>query len=316
MLNLLPKLTQEQIAPFLHIKNYEYFLSYYVQSRLGRKKPILAAMKVTQSCNLRCSHCPFCQEDGDMLSWKQAVSRMKTLHRWGVRLLIFEGGEPFLWRDEKRDFRHLVEEARKLFFSVGVVTNGTFPIDVPADIVWVSIDGLRETHDRLRDESFDAAMANIDASSHPRLFAHITINAVNWREIPELVRFLSDKVHGITVQFHYPYRQDAVDEELFLPVEARHEVLESLISLKKQGMPVMDSYACLEALKVNRWQCHSWMLATVEADGTMSKGCYAKNRTDTACDRCGFAAYTEISLAYNGNIEAMLVGKHIFERTS
>jgi MoaA/NifB/PqqE/SkfB family radical SAM enzyme len=241
---------------------------------------------------------------------------MKTLHKWGVRILIFEGGEPFVWRDGERNIRHLVEEARKLFFSVGVVTNGTFPIDVHTDIVWVSIDGLRETHNRLRGESFDLAMANITASSHPRIFAHVTINAVNWQEIPDLVKFLSDNVHGITVQFHYPYKHDDVDRELFLPVEARGDVLDSLIALKKQGFPVADSYVCLEALKTNRWQCHSWMLATVEADGTMSKGCYAKNRADIACEKCGFAAHTEISLAYNGNIEAMLVGKNIFERTS
>jgi len=316
MFKLLPKISPEQLAHFKHIPDYEYVLSYYVQSKLGRKKPILGAMKLTRNCNLECAHCPFCQKNGNGLTYAKALNCMKTLYKWGVRILILEGGEPFLWHDDDHDLRKLVQEARKLFFSVGIVTNGTFPIDVKTDVVWVSIDGLRDTHNQLRGDSFDAALGNIEASEHPRIFAHVTINAANRQEIPELVKFLKDKVEGVTIQFHYPYRHDATDDRLRLPLEARREVLDTLISLKKQHLPVIDSYACLEALKTNRWECHSWMLANVEPDGTMTKGCYAKNRGAVACENCGFAAHTELSLSYNGVIEAMLVGMKIFERTT
>ena len=276
MFKLLPKISPEQLAHFKHIPDYEYVLSYYVQSKLGRKKPILGAMKLTRNCNLECAHCPFCQKDGNALTYAKALDCMKILSKWGVRILILEGGEPFLWRDGGHDVRKLVLEARKLFFSVGIVTNGTFPIDVKTDVVWVSIDGLRDTHNQLRGDSFDAAIANIEASEHPRIFAHITINALNRQEIPELVNFLKDYVAGVTIQFHYPYKEDEHDENLFVSVEARRDVLDSLISLKKQGLPITDSYACLEALKTNRWECHSWMLANVEPDGTKTRRCYAK----------------------------------------
>lgn len=309
-------LATKHYSEFAHFRHYEYFLSYYVQSRLGRKRPVLAGLKLTHACNLECIHCPFCKKNGASLSFSQVVDRMKTLHKWGVRILIIEGGEPFLWRDDDYDIRDVVEAARPLFFSVGVTTNGTFPIEVNADVVWVSIDGLKETHDRIRGESFDQALANIAASSHPRIFAHLTINTLNWQEIPELVRYLAPKVQGVTIQFHYPFDHPAEEDELFLPSEHREQVLDTLISLKKQELPVLDSYACLEALKKNTWKCQSWMIASVDPDGSMTKGCYVKNRGTIACEHCGFAAHAELSLAYSGVIEAMLVGKKIFERTT
>ena len=234
---------------------------------------------------------------------------MTALHDWGVRIVIIEGGEPFLWRDGEHDLTDVIAEAKKSFFSVGVTTNGTFPIEVDSDTVWVSIDGLRETHDRIRGKSFERIMANIEASSHPRIYAHITINSLNWKEVPELVELLSHKVKGITVQFHYPYQE--VDEGLFLPLDKRQKVLDDLIGMKRQGLRIANSYACLEALKNNRWRCRPWMIASVDPNGKLTHGCYLKGRGEIACERCGFSAHTEISLAYNGVIEAILVGKRI-----
>lgn len=306
--------TTENLMIFKHLQRYAYFIFYYLQSLLGQKNPVLGGMKLTHACNLTCKHCPFWKKKGESLSFEQVLSCMLTLYSWGVRILIIEGGEPFLWRDGTHDIRDVINEARKLFFSVGVTTNGTFPIEVDSDIVWVSIDGLKETHDRIRGDSFDSAIANIETSSHPRIYAHVTINALNWKEIPDLVKFLSSKVKGITIQFHYPYESDVADDKLLLPFDHRREVLDKLIALKKQDFHVADSYACLKALKDNRWKCHPWMIASVDPDGTMKRGCYVKDRGPISCEHCGFAAHTEISLAYSGVIGAMLAGRKIFER--
>ena len=292
---------------------YGYLLFYYLQSRLGKKKPLLGGMKITRNCNLRCRHCPFWRETNSSLSFTQALSALNTLREWGVRILIIEGGEPFLWQDGVFDIRSIVSEAKKLFFCVGVTTNGTFPIEVDADIVWVSIDGLKDTHDYIRGESFEKAIAHIEASSHPKIYAHLTINALNWEEIPELVKFLSTRVKGITVQFHYPY--SGQEERLFLPFTQRRMVLDRLIEMKRQGLPVANSYACLEALKDNRWKCRPWMIASVESNGALTHGCYVKGRGDVSCERCGFSAHTEISLAYSGVLESIWVGGKIFHRS-
>ena len=289
-----------------------YFVSYYVRSLLGSKRPVLGGIKLTHDCNLACMHCPFRRRKGESLSFAQVCSSMDTLHDLGVRLIIFEGGEPFLWRDGEYGLADVVAQAKRRFFSVGVTTNGTFPIDVEADNVWVSIDGLKETHDRIRGRCFERVMANLASSRHNNLYVHVTINTLNWREVPDLVRHLADKVRGMTVQFHYPYEE--ADEELFLPFDKRVQVLDDLIELKRQAFPVADSYACLRALKDNSWRCQPWMIASVNPSGTVVHGCYVKGRGEIACERCGFSAHTELSLAYAGVLESILVGMRIFAR--
>jgi MoaA/NifB/PqqE/SkfB family radical SAM enzyme len=299
-----------------NIKPYTYLIRYYLSSLLGQKNPLLGGIKLTHACNLACTQCPFRKREAPSLSFAQAVSALTTLHDWGVRLLVIEGGEPFLWRDGAYNLSDIVAQAKKLFFTVGVTTNGTFPIEVDSDIVWVSIDGLENTHDRLRGKSFARIMANLEATMHPKVYAHVTINSLNWQEVPELVTFLAsglhspDKVKGITVQFHYPYEE--ITSDLLLPRDQRRQVLDDLIRLKRQGLPIANSYASLRALKDNRWKCRPWMIASVDPDGQLTHGCYVKNRGQVACEQCGFSAHTEISLAYGWRIGPILTGHRIF----
>lgn len=292
---------------FLH---YLYFLRHNLDSHLfGRKRPLLTGFKLTDRCNLRCRVCPFWQRDSQEMTLPQVKEVLDNLYEAGVRLLILEGGEPFLWRDGSHGLDDIVEFAKGRFFSTGVVTNGTMPIETQADIVWVSVDGLRESHNYNRGPTFDKVISHIESSQHPKIFASVTINARNWEDIPELVRFLNGKVKGITIQFYYPY---AGTEDLFLPFDKRHKVLDQLIQLKKDGYPVSDSIPALRSLRDNSWRCFPWLISSVEPDGQITFGCYLKNRADVNCKRCGFAAHTEISMAYNWNLAAIRAGIEIF----
>ena len=85
-----------------------------------------------------------------------------------------------------------------------------------------------------------------------------------------------------------------------------------MIRLKRRGFPVADSVACLEALKENRWRCRPWLVASVDPDGTLTHGCYLQNRGPVSCAQCGFAAHTELSLAYGGHPSAILAGVRVF----
>jgi len=289
---------------------YLYFLRHNLESRLlGRRRPLLAGIKLTHRCNLRCRACPFWKLDGRDMSFAQARRALDELYDAGVRLVIFEGGEPFLWRDGDHRLADLVSEAKQRFFCVGVTTNGTLPIEVPADIVWVSVDGLAETHNRNRGPTFERVMTNIANSSHPKIFANVTINRLNWQEMPELIRFLARRVKGITIQFYYPYEGT---ENLSLSREERRLVLEELIALKQAGYPLADSIAALKALQDNSWHCHPWLIANVEPDGTVNYGCYLRSRAEIRCDQCGFAAHTELSLAYDWNLAAIATGRRVF----
>lgn len=292
--------------------HYIYFLIHNLACRVaGRCRPLLGGVKLTHACNLRCSACPFWKMDSRPIRLVQLRGALDDLYAMGVRLVIFEGGEPLLWRDGKHDLADVLREEHQKgrFFSLGVTTNGTLPLDVPADVIWVSVDGLRSTHDRLRGPVFDRVMCNIAASSHPRLLAHVTVNRWNWRELGDLVSYLSERVRGITVQFYYPYEGT---EDLSLSPGERKEAIETLLALKQKGYPLFNSVAALRALADHTWSCHPWLLANVEPDGSLTQGCYLTNRSEISCERCGFSAHVELSMAYDWNPQAIVAGGRVF----
>jgi MoaA/NifB/PqqE/SkfB family radical SAM enzyme len=289
---------------------YAYLFSCAVKSRLlNIKRPIMAGVKITHECNLKCLHCPFWGRKGKGLSFSKVKEAFNNLHKLGVRIVIIEGGEPFLWKDGSYTIKDVVKEAKRLFFCVGITTNGTFPLSAEPDVFWVSIDGLEEMHDSIRGKYFEKIMANLRDCPHTRVYAHVTINSLNWEQIPGLVEFLFSKVKGITVQFYYPY--EGGEDRLFLPFSKRRIVLDNLIRMKSNGFSVANSYACLEAMKDNSWKCHSWMIASVGPEGKITKGCYVKDKGEVSCGKCGFSAHTEISLAYSGSMEAILTGNRL-----
>lgn len=284
-----------------------YILKNYV---FNRDKPFLASLKLTYTCNLRCQQCPFYSLKTPELSYTEACAMIDTLYERGSRILMFEGGEPMLWHDGLRRVDDLVLYARQKFFSVGMTTNGTVALDAPTDVLWVSIDGFRDTHDLLRGAPvFDRIMSNVRSSKHPRLFAHITVNSVNAAEIPALLEYLNGIFRGITLQFYYPYNHK---DSLFLDFERRAQLLEKVIQLKRSGIKILNSYSALQSLKHNQWTCYDWLIDNANPDGTFHQGCYLKGRADIDCSRCGFSPHTEISLAVQANLPAILAGCRIF----
>ncbi|MGA1823763.1 MAG: radical SAM protein [bacterium] len=282
---------------------------------LGKRYPLLAGYKITHKCNLTCGHCPFWKENRPQLALAEIKSLFKKLHAWGIRILLMEGGEPFLWRDGDYTLQDIVNEGKKYFYCVGLTSNGTLPLEIDCNTLWVSIDGLEETHNRIRNKKiFTTVMENIKNCTHPNLYANTTINNVNYKEIPDIIRFMADKVKGITFQFYYPYEKN---DEFYLPFDKRRKVLDEIMELKQEGFPVANSFAGLCALKGTRWtkRCFDWMVASIEPDGAISQGCYVKNRGHVRCDVCGFSTHAELSLAYDLSIASILIGRKIFNYT-
>lgn len=284
---------------------------FYLQRKIGgRAIPLLASFKVTYRCNLACLACPFharASEDNAQISWNKAIAALDTLHHYNTRIVVFEGGEPLLWRDGGYRLHDLVRYARRRFLRVAVTTNGTLPLDVPAHTLWVSLDGMKDTHDALRGGSFDRVCSNLAATKHPRVFAHCTVNRRNVRDLGRLARWVREvpALKGMTVQFFYPYHQG--EEDLALSVDDRRAAIEILLDLKKRGFPILNSQAGLKAMAHNRWRCHDDLLINVDPDGSVTRGCYVKNRGRINCDACGFTPVAEASGALDfvpGSIRA------------
>jgi MoaA/NifB/PqqE/SkfB family radical SAM enzyme len=310
-----------------------YLVRHWTHHRLtGEQRPLLAGLKLTHRCNLRCRTCPFWRRPRPHLPFDAVQAALDELCRAGCRILLLEGGEPTLWRDGERRLEDVIAAARgRGFARVGVTTNGTLPIETTADIVWVSFDGqkcgpfygMKTAHEANRGPIWDTVLANVAASRHPKIFAQVTITRDNWREVPDLVRFLAGRVRGVTIQFFYPY---AESDDLWLPWPERRQVLQELAALKRAGYSVTDSHRVLRALEDNRWHCRDWLiewpalLAIADAEpasddpakAVVRYGCYLKGRAEADCRLCGFAAHAELSLAYDLHPGALRTGQQVF----
>jgi MoaA/NifB/PqqE/SkfB family radical SAM enzyme len=288
---------------------------YFRRKILDQKVPLLANVKLTYRCNLKCGACPFhhrALEPDSHMSWETATNALAALRMTGCRLVVFEGGEPLLWRDGLHDFSELAACAKQSFLRVAVTTNGTFTLDLPTDIVCVSVDGLKNTHDRLRSNSYDVVRANLLATTHPKVLVHFTINRENWRDLHELAEELRGipSVRGMTVQLFYPYGQD--EEPLALNAAERKEALEKLIGLKKRGYSILNSLSGLKGMIDNTWKCSEDILMNIDPNGQLTRGCYVKSRGQVNCRECGFTPLAEAAGALHFIPGSLLAGWRIF----
>ena len=159
---------------------------------------------LVRRCNLACKHCYSISADKDFpgeLSTDEVYGVMDDLKAFHVPVLILSGGEPLL-RPDIFDISH---RAKKMGFYVGLSTNGTLidsdNIDriaaVGYDYVGISIDGIRETHDRFRrlDGAFDASMRGIHLC-HDRgikVGMRFTMTQDNASELPLLLQLMEDE---------------------------------------------------------------------------------------------------------------------------
>jgi MoaA/NifB/PqqE/SkfB family radical SAM enzyme len=126
--------------------------------------------------------------------------------------LRFTGGEP-TFRD---DWFQILSRAKALGFALSLNTNGVYPqgsaiidrlLSLELNQLTVSIDGLAETHDRIRGSgSFDSSMASIE-----RLYrggAPLRTNTVltrdNVTEVPQLISLLSPMVREMNFFYMRP----------------------------------------------------------------------------------------------------------------
>lgn len=122
----------------------------------------------TRTCNLRCRHCysssgPDVAESVPIAVLSHVVRDAAAL---GYDVLNVSGGEPFLYPE----LAALLRSAREAGMRTTVTTNGVAltqrrigVIRGLVDLVVVSLDGDRATHDRIRDQEgcFDRALAGI-----------------------------------------------------------------------------------------------------------------------------------------------------------
>jgi MoaA/NifB/PqqE/SkfB family radical SAM enzyme len=258
---------------------------------LRRKMPLIRGLVLTNRCNLHCRHCDVATRGPKDLEFAEIRAAVSAFYREGGRCLYLEGGEPFLWRDGGHGLDDIVDYAHGLgYLTVVVYTNGTFPIRTSADTVFVSVDGLRATHDALRGVSFDRITRNIQDSPHASLFINFTVNSHNKDEIGafcEHVRGVSN-IRGVFFYLHTPYYgHDALE----LDFVERQRVLNELLSLRR-SYRILNSTAGLRSALRNDW-ARPMAMCSVYEEGVVYECCRYSGNPDL-CRQCGYLSYAEI----------------------
>jgi heme d1 biosynthesis radical SAM protein NirJ len=187
-------------------------LSQYLHA-LTDKKPLVTPRQPTgpvviwnliRRCNLTCKHCYATAADKDFpgeLTTPQIFEVMQDLKQFGVPVLILSGGEPLM----HPDIFDISHRAKDMGFYVGLSSNGTLidesNIDtiraVNYNYVGISIDGMRETHDRFRRKqgSFDEALRGIRLCREAgiKIGLRFTLTEDNFHDLPGLLQLMEDE---------------------------------------------------------------------------------------------------------------------------
>ena len=175
----------------------------------GRRAPVVI-WNLLRRCNLTCKHCYSTSADSDFrgeLETAEILHGIDDLRAAGVRVLILSGGEPLM----HPDLFEIAAHARQAGMFVALSSNGTLidegniqrVAEARFDYVGISLDGLRETHDRFRQKqgSFDAALAamRLCREADIRVGMRTTLTEENAAQLPALL----DLMRELDVQKFY-----------------------------------------------------------------------------------------------------------------
>lgn len=183
---------------------------------------------LTYRCNLNCS---MCTQYGE--GFKEKAPEEMTIEQWEMFFksvcdvepkpkMLLMGGEPLLYKD----FSKLFDLTQKYGFNVQIVTNGVF-LDKYLDqiaktdtTITISIDGLEQTHDSVRNKqgTFKKAFENIEKiqalqkqGSKIKLNINCVILPENIDELPDFLDFIQkNNIKVLTFQ-HLQFSNDELN---------------------------------------------------------------------------------------------------------
>ena len=285
----------------MKLSSFFYFAAFGVKTiLLRRQEPILGTVIVTDRCNLHCKHCSVNNLTAVMHPWAQLCGEMRTLYDRGVRILFFCGGETFLWRDGDKTLRDLVIEAKRMgFLIVNVVTNGTFPLDLPeADLILLSLDGDRERHNAIRGDTYDTILANVERATADNICFYMAINRINKDAVRHVCRLARDtrNVRAVSFNFHTPYPDTAA---LALSREEKAACCRAISEMMDEGAPVFNLKSAFPYLIEGRFPTPCRQCLVIE-NGRIST-CGRCIDVPGLCEKCGYFFVAEYTLLFRGN---------------
>lgn len=176
--------------------------------------PIRVYLEITRRCNLTCGHCfVSASPTGALgLNGRDWITLMHEMQRMGVIDLRFTGGEV----TTRKDWHDILKAAKELGFAVSLNTNGVFDdtasvtallAELNLEQVTLSLDGLRESHDRIRGignfaKTYSALLALRSAGVRTRVNCVLTTDNVS--DVPELLDLVAPHVDEVNFFYMRP----------------------------------------------------------------------------------------------------------------
>lgn len=186
----------------------------------GAEPPWVLVIAPTGACNMGCPGCYSGTSTGAMGSRAMPFAELDRLideakHLWGVKVIVFTGGEPLMYRSDSKDILDVVERHPDLLFLI--FTNGTL-IDrkmakrfstLGSPTACVSIEGMRESTDARRGPgAFDRVMESIDMLHDAGGLAGVSMTAMRHNceellsdELIDLLFFEKHLLYGFIFQY-------------------------------------------------------------------------------------------------------------------
>ncbi len=208
------------------------------------KKPVVV-WNVGQRCNLRCVHCYSHSRDKEYtgeLNTDEAKRFIEDIARFGSPVILFSGGEPLM----RPDILELIEYAKSQGMRAVLSTNGTLISgDTAAQLkelglsyVGISLDGLKDTHDKFRcvKGAFDMAMTGLRncRKAGIKVGLRFTINNRNVDDIPGIFELAEEENIPRICFYHLVYSgrgSKLIDEDL--PKDVKRKTVDLIIDSTK-----------------------------------------------------------------------------------
>ncbi|MFH1435760.1 MAG: radical SAM protein [Pseudomonadota bacterium] len=133
--------------------------------------PLLVSWCLTEKCNLTCAHCAIHRNPRPEIGTREVLAVIDRLRAAGTRIISFSGGETLM----RHDIAAILDYCGRRGIRTRVTSNGLLvprKIDSIAslDVLKLSVDGTKETHEAMRGPgSFGALHAAIASASQRRM---------------------------------------------------------------------------------------------------------------------------------------------------
>ncbi len=178
-------------------------------------RPIVV-MNLTRRCNLRCIHCysdSNTQLGPNELTTAEVIAVLKDMAEYGVKFVLFSGGEPLT----RPDIFELAATAVRLGLRVTLSTNGTLITanvakkiaDAGFSYVGVSFDGLGAVNDFFRGApgAFEMAKRGVRhlAEMNVRVGLRLTLTKHTVADLDNVLHFVGEEPIGRACFYHLAY---------------------------------------------------------------------------------------------------------------